>query len=733
MNTEPEIVKTFNYVLCGSDRFSPAEDIELPVNRKRSEYLDRVNEALQKRKVMAVVESIELYKVLEPLQIGADQTDEWRPKISNPQSYPKHFKHIPHRSLLASFFPEEDPLDDDIVHLGVVFLWKEVAFNYLLFDRNYSWNVRSIQLPVNRMPQDCLERVAEALQKWNFIADVGSIQLYKPLEPLLNSTTKTDEWRATISSPDADFQYLSPSSTLYESFSLSELHNRNILHLIITAQPSQPTGTSSEETDDIAPLREFYGIGFRDFRKAYTSANAKTPSTATKSSEFRKIQRTKVPIYDGRRAPGPTNNSSTIAMPPSLYHPVFEIWKNNAFDSSIEPPPEIVKAAAELMRKVTVLYEDEGQRSKALRGPLQRLLGQQTSSLLNADKTVADGCITFQLQREAMTYNIPTVIIEEKREAVEGTDATTQATFSMIRVWTDPRLDDSCNLTCCPTFLLGFSGCQLTISAAVLTDKCIVERLATLWVGRSSTFDQNRIVDTARVFHALSMALEELVQWYQSDIIANRDSYDPAANKPFNHPRFFPHADQYPANGEGFDDAIKFEYLYPLETSSLCVTFLARATTDHSDKFVVKFTQQYCSALHRLLAERGMAPALRYCGRIDASTPYQKWQMVVMDYYDGRPPTEEQAPEIRDDIKKTVTIGHEAGFVFGDIRRPNVLVGKADGQVKLIDFDWAGKADEARYPPDMSDNDMLWVAGMKPTEIIQKQHDLDMIDKWFLK
>src|SRR5690348_10798379 len=43
------------------------------------------------------------------------------------------------------------------------------------------------------------------------------------------------------------------------------------------------------------------------------------------------------------------------------------------------------------------------------------------------------------------------------------------------------ELDAVRGLTCCPTFLLGFSGCYLVISAAVLTDKCIVERLATMW------------------------------------------------------------------------------------------------------------------------------------------------------------------------------------------------------------------------------------------------------------
>ncbi|KAI0742966.1 hypothetical protein C8Q80DRAFT_1330606, partial [Daedaleopsis nitida] len=42
---------------------------------------------------------------------------------------------------------------------------------------------------------------------------------------------------------------------------------------------------------------------------------------------------------------------------------------------------------------------------------------------------------------------------------------------------------------------------------------------------------------------------------------------------------------------------------------------------------------------------------------------------------------------------------HRAGFVFGDLRRPNVLI--VGDKVVLIDFDWCEKEDEARYPSDV--------------------------------
>ena len=45
--------------------------------------------------------------------------------------------------------------------------------------------------------------------------------------------------------------------------------------------------------------------------------------------------------------------------------------------------------------------------------------------------------------------------------------------------------------------------------------------------------------------------------------------------------------------------------------------------------------------------------------------------------------------------------------MFGDLRRPNTLVGNDAGM--LVDFDWCGKSGEARYPPEINrDPSMGW-------------------------
>jgi len=41
---------------------------------------------------------------------------------------------------------------------------------------------------------------------------------------------------------------------------------------------------------------------------------------------------------------------------------------------------------------------------------------------------------------------------------------------------------------------------------------------------------------------------------------------------------------------------------------------------------------------------------------------------------------------------------HDAGFVHGDLREPNIMCDGEKEKAMLIDFDWGGKVGEAYYP-----------------------------------
>jgi serine/threonine protein kinase len=190
--------------------------------------------------------------------------------------------------------------------------------------------------------------------------------------------------------------------------------------------------------------------------------------------------------------------------------------------------------------------------------------------------------------------------------------------------------------------------------------------------------------------------------------------------------RFFPYSKSFLSSGV----PVRFEYLEALERDSGCVTFLCRTVEDTSRTVVVKFTETYCPEAHELLAAKGMAPELLYCGSVDHSPDapsYQSLKMIVMEYIDGKTAAQLQnnLPEdFAAQLSQIVSVLHTGGYVFGDLRLPNIMVEKK--QVKLIDFDWAGKVGLAKYPIHLARN-ISWPTGVVALGQIEKAHDLDML------
>ncbi len=113
--------------------------------------------------------------------------------------------------------------------------------------------------------------------------------------------------------------------------------------------------------------------------------------------------------------------------------------------------------------------------------------------------------------------------------------------------------------------------------------------------------------------------------------------------------------------------------------------------------------------------------------------------MVVMDLVNGRDAYQEfrfsELPlTVLDDVELALKILHDADLVFGDIRRPNIMVFKSQGKGDEdwrglpVDFDWAGPVCKAKYPP-MLNMEIKWADGVAPAIEIEKDHDLHMLKK----
>ena len=194
------------------------------------------------------------------------------------------------------------------------------------------------------------------------------------------------------------------------------------------------------------------------------------------------------------------------------------------------------------------------------------------------------------------------------------------------------------------------------------------------------------------------------------------------------HPRFFPFPSRYTTNGK----TTQFSYIKPLDISEpACVTFLAEINpnSDLHEKVVVKFVQTYGEDAHQLLAQLNLAPKLHYCGSFGVESDLN---MVVMAYVEGKTAAESFGDDpLSENIVRQLSTALDAlnshGYVFGDLRRPNIMITDENKELRLVDFDWSGQEKIVRYPPHLS-KDVKWADGVGPHKFIERQHDWAMLE-----
>ena len=104
--------------------------------------------------------------------------------------------------------------------------------------------------------------------------------------------------------------------------------------------------------------------------------------------------------------------------------------------------------------------------------------------------------------------------------------------------------------------------------------------------------------------------------------------------------------------------------------------------------------------------------------------------VVVMDFISGRQIGNTQhSSEAVDALREGLRILHDNDLVFGDLRSPNIVL-PAEGKPMFIDFDWAGRAGEVTYPPDINiDPSIGWHPDVCRGGLIHREHDVFMLDR----
>ena len=292
------------------------------------------------------------------------------------------------------------------------------------------------------------------------------------------------------------------------------------------------------------------------------------------------------------------------------------------------------------------------------------------------------------------------------------------------------QYDEIRNVSCCPCIVISLAGPFLRISGAIFVEVFTVQTFTGYIYLCGNPFEMERIQYAAKVFEAVARAVKSLRLFY----------YNLCVQK---HPKFRSPSPTYPSNSPlrlrgslEFKTRIFFEQK-PNYHGSLFVAEYGRIPV------LVKFCESYGEAAHRILAAAGLAPPLRYCSQIVGGA-----FMVIMDLIDG--PDADGAfqhgdlpPTVIEDIRNALKKLHEAGLVFGDMRRPNIMLVKSRGAYdededvfredewhgQLIDFNWSGPVGKARYPPTLNkDGRITWAFGVEPAGLIETHHDQDMLE-----
>ncbi|KIM32232.1 hypothetical protein M408DRAFT_63552, partial [Serendipita vermifera MAFF 305830] len=398
-----------------------------------------------------------------------------------------------------------------------------------------------------------------------------------------------------------------------------------------------------------------------------------------------------------------------VAPPIYLYHPVFLQFRNMMHEAAQNIPSDFRVEVYNFLTSTAAIYQNKYLRRMSFELPLGRLLGRPIIHAIQSDGTSNDGCIFT-----SVSYHLALCLLVETENEIGtgGSDPTARGSYSTRKFWVNDKERYFVNNSCCPTFILSMAGPWLQIQGFVLVDDAVAQPLTDyIWLGGDADIEA-QIDKVAKVLFALKRSLQSLETYYQN-LSPSPDTDN------------ISHLNPYITSFSTGTESVKFTYdgrLFPRGS-----TALFSAQSESGRKLVVKFTTKYNHDAHRLLANSGFAPTLYYASSCAVVPGYT---MVVMERI-GVDATEvdqrERTEEMYKKVEQAVDLLHDSGYVFGDLRLVNIVVGKG-GDVYLVDFDWCGKENVDRYPITLNDTGAItWANGVGRGTLMRKEHDLYML------
>lgn len=302
----------------------------------------------------------------------------------------------------------------------------------------------------------------------------------------------------------------------------------------------------------------------------------------------------------------------------------------------------------------------------------------------------------------------PVFILEVKNEmGIGSSDPTIQGLGYYMQILQSKSCFREC--TSMPVLLLSISGPFLCFFFLANTDAVVMDPAAFLCCFFLPQ-DVPQMTQLARALRAMKECIGELESSYQNTVsIVAHDDLLEQLQFPYFKSFLLPDGEQ-----------VEIDYIKQVERR---LVFLAQTEMNGQvTTVIVKFARSYNVEAHKIcygFAEG--APKLYYYGQLNGG-----WTVVVMELLSAmnvvrnRSITSLQYQLLDNLIAKL----HSEGYVHGDLREYNIMVGDETDRVCVIDFDWAGKEGDAIYPNFMNHIDVQWPAGASDGKKIAKEHDL---------
>ncbi|KAI6146435.1 hypothetical protein BKA82DRAFT_4160336, partial [Pisolithus tinctorius] len=422
----------------------------------------------------------------------------------------------------------------------------------------------------------------------------------------------------------------------------------------------------------------------------------KAPSSVSRPSEFSKFQ-----AIDGQTIYCNRPADAVAIIPPTLLHRAFGDFLHDC--DVVEPTSEDNSFVMKLHTVMSNYYDDERQRAVQLR-ELFKGWGLTFVPSATHHDYVTDGDMREGEYRYA---------IAEIKNEVGSTQADpyNQAIFYYMEF--SRQYAETMALSPLPCFIILLFGPLIMFAGAVWNVRPVIQPLSFVLPLHYHPTDTYMRTKVARHLKAFKNAVVTLKGYYQRLSLNNNPSGS-------HHLQLFPYPTSFKPLGSNADATKEFKYTSQYPNKLIFFGTLA------GQRICIKFARHYSMEVHRFSASRGRAPALRGFDALHGG-----WYMVVMDSLDGykdlcdvHPP-----PLVFERIRTHLDELHQHGYVHGDVRSMNIMVLESDmTEFMFVDFDWAGKIGEVRYP--LNVNREIWrPSGVFDGALIEAEHDLAMLEQ----